>query len=115
MATGPTVIIGPHDGRTVLLQWTLGASEAGLPAVVPHKADKTVHVYGTFGGAVQIEGSLEDIGAPAHWEVLRDPQGTLLSGLTARTLKAILENVYLIRPVSGAGVVAVTVRVLIVG
>jgi hypothetical protein len=113
--TGPTRVVGPHDGRTYLWEWTLGTGETGTPVVVPHKAEKTVHVYGTFGGTVTLEGTLEGPAeTPAHFVGLTNSKGDAISA-TADYLATIQENVYLIRPVAGSGVTAVTVRVLMVG
>ena len=116
MATGPTLIQTGHDGRIALYEWTLGSSEVGLPVVIPHKADKTIHVWGTFGGAVSIEGSLEsDPVTATNFFVLRDAAYALISGKTALFGDQIVTHSYLLRPVAGAGVSAVTVRLLMVG
>ena len=113
--TGPTLIVGPHEGRTFLYEWTLVGNETGNPVVVPHKGDKTIHGYGVFGGAVSIEGSLESFGSSAGFKVLTNPGGVALSGFTATFLETILQNVNQIRPVAAAGIAGVTVRLLIVG
>lgn len=63
--------------------------------------DRSVQVFGTFGGAtVTIEGSNDD---GTTWATLNDPFGNALS-FTAAGLKAITELPQYIRPnVSGAG------------
>lgn len=109
--TGPTRITTPYSGVIEAWEWTLAAGENGTPIVVPDKADKTVHVFGTFGGNVAIQGSLETA-SPANFVALTNSRGDSLATISATTLATIQENVYFLRPVAGGGVSAVTVRVL---
>jgi len=111
--TGPTLVAQPFNGWAPIWQWTLGSGETGTAVVVPDKAEKTIHVFGTFGGNVSVEGSLEtDVATAANFVVLTNSRGEALSALTATTLATVQENVYLLRPVAGSGVSAITVRLL---
>ena len=68
---------------------------------IPKYSDKTVHVFGTFGGAtVTIEGSNDPIArsdpGSASWITLVDPQGNNLS-FTAAAMETLLDNPVFLR------------------
>lgn len=106
-------VVTPLDGSGFKLYvWEgLTASETGPPVVCGEYPDKSVQLLGTFGGNVLIEGSLDPDGAV--WATLSDPQGNALSAITAAKCEQVLEHVYLIRPSAGAGVVSVSVWLLL--
>lgn len=108
-----TAVSTPHDGVNVkLIKWlALAANDTGQPFNVAAYSDKTVHLVGTFGGNVLIEGSLDPDGVA--YATLNDPQGNPLSGISAATVENILEHCYLLRPSAGAGVSAVDVWLLL--
>lgn len=97
-----------HESNVV--KWVLAAGESGQDFVLPGYADRSVQVFGTFGGAsVSFEGSNED-SAPTNHTVLSDPQGNALT-MAAAGLKAVLEMTRLVRPrvVGGDGTTALTI------
>ena len=72
----------------------------GAPIEVSNLADKSVHIFGTFGsgGSVTIYGSNDPAdlakvpgAGGANWVVLTDPQGNALTK-TALSIEQILEN-----------------------
>ena len=80
-------------------EWTLGNADDGAPIARGDLSDKTVQVWGTFGGAtVVIEGSMDG----TTWATLKSPLDAALS-FTAAGLAAILENPEFIRPRSSGG------------
>jgi hypothetical protein len=115
----PVNIKHGHDGGADLFEWRDVVTGSPLMSAgdtigwlhLPVKADKSVHVYGAFGGTVAIEGTLED--TPANPITLTDPGGTLLT-FTTTGLRSVLQPVLQIRPSPGAGVSATTVRLLAV-
>ena len=86
----------------------------GDKVIVPRHSDKTVHLFGTFGGAVTIEGGLDPDMADdsSNMIILDDPAGDPLS-FTAKDCKTVLQNVYKIGPKSGSGVSAVTIFIMV--
>lgn len=74
--------------------------------------DRTVQITGTFGagGTVIVEGTLDG----TNWYQLKDPSNTAIS-FTAAGLKAILENVLLVRPrvTAGDGTTSITATLLV--
>jgi hypothetical protein len=88
--------------------WTLSAGETGDAVAMPGHADRSVQVFGTFGGATVIfEGSNE--ASPTTYATLNDPFGTALSK-TLAGLFGIAEMVRYFRPrVSGGSGTSVTV------
>ena len=104
----------PFSSDVLLYKWILTADEHGEKVVVPRHSDKTVHLFGTFGGTVLIEGGLDPDMADdsADMFTLDDPEGALLS-FTAADLKTVLQNVYKIGPVAGSGVTSVTIFIMV--
>jgi hypothetical protein len=80
----------------------------GAGASYQGAGDRTIAITGTFGagGTVIVEGSLDN---GINWLPLRDPSSTAIS-LTAAGVRAVLENVPLIRPrvTAGDGTTAIT-------
>lgn len=113
MATGVTEIRGhPFTGDVKVYKWVLTANETGDKVIVPRHSDKTVHLFGTFGGTVTIEGGLNPDEAAVDFFTLSDPLGNSLS-FTADDLQAVLQNVYTIGPKAGAGITSVTVFLMV--
>lgn len=117
MATvSPTRVFQGWDGSANLYEWAnLNAGDTVDWLTLPVKADKSVHVYGAFGGTVTIQGTNETDDAPANPVTLNDSrgEGNPLTFTTA-DLRTVLEAVHKIRPLPGAGVVNTTVRLLAV-
>lgn len=106
---------GPHDGHVKEWKWAgLAAGDVGSWVTLPIKADKSVHLLGTFGGTVTIEGTLEP-DTPTSAIALNDSrgEGNPLT-FTAPDIRTVLDNVMQIRPNAGAGVASVTVLLLAV-
>lgn len=80
------------------------ASDVGEAREYAKFNDKTVQVFGTFGGTVSIEGSNDG----TNWETLTDNLGVVLEFI-AKGIKLIAENPRFVRPSAGSGVSSVTV------
>ena len=101
----------PFAGDVLLYRWILTADETGDKVDVPRHNDKTVHLFGTFGGAVTIEGGLDPDGS-SDFITLDDHLGSNLS-FTAAGCKAVAQNVYKIGPKAGSGVTSVTIFLMV--
>jgi hypothetical protein len=103
-----------YDGQTVIYKWTLAPGDTATSVFTPVKADKTLTVEGTFGGAtVTLRGTCNPSGATL--DVLHDPFQNLLS-FTARGTAAVMENTYQVAPALTGGVgSAVEVYLLVQG
>lgn len=85
------------DG-TALLQ-----GDDGAWVLLGHYNDKSLHVYGVFGGAtVTFEGSNEDPPTTGNAVGLRTPSETLIS-FTAKDIRQVLENPLFVRPKVAGG------------
>jgi hypothetical protein len=96
-----------------VIQWSgLLNGDTGQPYEFSGKyPDKSVQAFGTFGASPHcyIKGTNELVAAPAHFQVLNDPQGTALD-LVAEKVEQVLENTNLIRPeAAGDGTLNLTV------
>ena len=101
MANIPVVELSRLPGAHAFLWETLTENDTALPLIVPHRADMSVHVLGTFnGGTVVIEGS--NIVTTPSYITLVDQSDNALS-FTAAGLEAIAANVWQIRPRISAG------------
>ena len=111
---GPTKVdLLGFDGMAQMWEWTgLGNENGAWLTLDPLFSDRTVMVYGTFGGTVTIQGTLET-GTPAAPVTLKDPSQNAIT-FTANGIDTILDNCLKIRPSGGVGVTDVTVRVLAV-
>jgi hypothetical protein len=107
----------PHEGPAVVWLWeTLTATDnVGSRVLCGHRPGKSVHVVGTFGGAVTLRGSNlpdPDVTTAAHWFALTDPTQTTIS-LTAAGLKEVLESCLWVSPAAAVGVTDVDVYLLL--
>lgn len=109
----------PLDGPIAIFQWTgltNRTSDTGDPLNLPHFADRSVQVKGTFGtgGTVIMEGSNDRESDTPTYFPLVDPQGNDIS-FTAAGGEQILETTYLIRPrvTAGDGTTDLTVTILV--
>lgn len=88
-----------NDPDARVVSWAMGIADTGLPIESFRRADKSVQIAGTIGGAtIVIQGSNDG----SNWSTLRDPASVDLS-FTAAGLKAILEHTRFIRPVTSGG------------
>jgi hypothetical protein len=99
-------------GQNVVTWASMAASVNGEPFEYSKFTNKTLQVFGTFGGTVTIQGSndprvLTDPGN-AVWATLT-ADGTNALTFTAVGMKKIHENPRFIRPSNGSGITATTV------
>jgi len=66
-----------------------------------------------FGGSTGIEGSLDPDPLTARYSTVNDTNGNTLAGLREPRIEMILEPVYFIRPIVGAGLDGVDVWLLL--
>lgn len=114
MATQPSARVPQQlDPFVTAFEWTgLLANDDGAWVMLGAYSDKSIHLYGTLGGAtVNIQGSNED--TPANAVNLTDPTQTLIA-FTAPGLKQVLENPLFIRPkvTGGDGTTNITMRLV---
>jgi hypothetical protein len=103
-------VIVDGDARSYIVTWPgLAAGDTGSAVRYSGAADRTVQIFGTFGGAtVALQGSLDG----THWSPLTDAQGTAIAA-TADALEIVTELVRFVRPaVTGGSGVSVTVILL---
>jgi len=106
-----------QDGSAIVYSWTLtSTNDTAMPARMPEWSERSVHMWGTWGGATAIMEGSNDLTAPnpVDFEQLHNFQGTAIA-LTANGISAILESTYYIRPrlsVDGTGA-SVTVNLLL--
>lgn len=105
----PTVV--ERESRTHLVTWVLGPGDVGVPVRHVGAVERTVQMFGTWGGAtVAMQGTVED--TPTNWMPLTDVQGNALQA-TDDCLETITELVRHIRPaVTGGTGTSVTVMLL---
>jgi len=101
----------PFAGDVLVYKWVLEANETGDKVNIPSHSDKTIHIYGDFGGTVTLEGGCDPDGT-ANFVALEDNLGNVLS-FTAADIKSVGQNVYKIGPKAGAGVSNTTVFLLV--
>lgn len=106
--------LGDDAGKSIT--WVLRQGETGRPYKGSRYADKTCHVFGTFGGAtVSIRGSSDKRGGTdpdnAAWEGITSKDGDALSAIAASKLVVFSENPSFISPtiVDGDGTTAITI------
>ncbi len=99
-------------GRFIeVFDFILGNADNAQAFLIPRYSDKTVQIFGTFGGAtVTIQGSndplvpADDVNGTtnATWATLTDPLGAALTATSAK-LATILQNPLYIRAISSGG------------
>jgi hypothetical protein len=98
------------DGENATITWAHLATGDSGRATSEHADfnERTVHVFGTFGGAtVSVKGSLDGV----NYAVLTDPQGNALT-FTEERLEAISEATPYLKPeVTGGAAADITVVV----
>lgn len=107
----------PRPADVMYVLWSnLAAGDTGRPVSFSNYSDKNVTIYGTFGGAVTLEGTDDPRGNPDHashgsavWVPVTDTLDVSGISKTANGGEAILQNFAWIRPVAAAGVVAANV------
>lgn len=97
--------------RAFVAAWALAAGENGDAAPFAQFADKSVQVFGNFGGAsVVVEGSNDG----ATWAPLSDPHGNPLSILTAKVVQVSEATAYVRPRISGGdGTTALSIYILL--
>lgn len=91
-------VISNTLGKVTHVTWTLtDADPLGDPFIAPGLSDRSVQVFGSFGGgSVKLQGTNEI--SPVNWAQLHEPSGTDIS-FGAAGIEAVLENTTQIRPV----------------
>lgn len=113
MATVLSTLVPTPRSRIQLRSWVLTATDDGGWVEMSALQDRTVHLFGTWGGGtISIEGSNEaaPVAGAGNSIILRDPAGNALT-FTANGLKAILELPRWIRPRATSGVTSVTILI----
>lgn len=111
MATRQPSVAWPQ-GNVISANWSglLQGDDGGYVQWLQY-ADRSVQVYGTFGGAtVEIEGSND----ATNWVGLTDPQGNALS-ISAAKIEQIMEACLYIRPRISGGNGTTNLGVCLVG
>jgi hypothetical protein len=98
----------------ILGYWLLASGDTAMPLLIPRYADKSVHIFGTFGGAtVAMKGSNDpDL---VSFDNIYDFEGTDISQTAARKPWIILPNVYALKPTITGGDGTTSLKVAIVG
>lgn len=98
-------IPGSDQTKLAIYKWTgLDSDDSGDPVQVPHGADITVQVYGTFGagGSLSIQGAAEIV-SPTY-AILNDSRGEgNAMTFTAADIRQLQEAPVLLRPIVTAG------------
>lgn len=105
------VSLGPRKA-SVLATWVLANNESGQILNAIGFNDKSIHVYGTFGGAtVTMKGG--NVNDATKFETLKDFDGTNLT-FTAAGINSTRDNVGFMQPVisGGDGTTALTIVIL---
>lgn len=94
--------------------WELSASDTAAPLVCPRYNDKSVHIFGTWGGATV---SLQASNDPdlATFGDAYDPEGTVISQTSNNKPWVIFPNVFAIKPVISGGDGTTDLKVVIIG
>lgn len=93
--------IGMKEGSMVRLTWTpVTEADTCGPAALPDYADKSIQVFGTFGGSSTALHGSNDGGTT--FAALNLPSGSAIA-ITAAGIKAVLENTEQIKPVATGG------------
>jgi len=103
------------QGSVDVIEWTgLLAGDDGDWRLFARYPDKSIHVFGTFGGAtVRFQGTHET-DTKVNPVNLRSASETVIGIVTATDIKQILENPLYCRPliVGGDGTTSLTVRLV---
>ncbi len=100
------------QGGGHLHKWVVTNADAeGSSVSIIGAADRTVHIYGTFGSAtVVLQGTNDEAGS--NWITLHDISGAEISA-TAALIAMVAENPLFIRPfLSGGAASTVNIHVL---
>lgn len=100
----------------VQVLWTgLLNTDTGSWYTAPAHADRSLQVYGTFGGATLTVQGTNETGTPSNAATLNDPSSTALT-VTAAKIEAILEPTVQIRPsvAGGDGTTTLTMILLVI-
>lgn len=111
MATRQPTVIWP-SANIISATWTglLQGDDGGYVTWLQY-ADRSVQVFGTFGGAtIEVEGSND----AANWVGLTDPQGNALSIVSAK-IEQIMEACLYIRPRVNGGNGTTSLSAVLVG
>ena len=115
MATLPVDIQEFNRTQVRRAVWTaLATGDDGAPIDWSAYTDRSVQVFGTFGGGtVTLQGSNDAGPTPTNWNPLTDLQGNAIA-FTAAGLEMIAEGTLWVRPVVTAGAASgITVQMML--
>lgn len=115
MATLPAAVFEFNRSQVRRAVWTgLATGDDGQPIDWSAYADRSVQVFGTFGGAtVTLQGSNDEGPTPTNWNTLTDLQGNAIA-FTAAGLEMISEGTLWVRPAVTAGAASgITVQMML--
>ena len=94
--------------------WQLASGDIAVPLICPRYSDKSVHIFGTWGGAtVTLKGTNDE--NLAVYENMYDHETTDISQTADRKPWIILPNVYAIKPVITGGDGTTNLKIAITG
>lgn len=94
--------------------WELRSGDTALPLICPRYSDKSIYMFGTWGGAsIAMKGGNDpDL---VDFDDVYDFEGTNIAQTVDRKAWVLLPNVYAIKPVITGGDGTTVVRVAVVG
>lgn len=94
--------------------WRLALGDTAQPLLCPRYSDKSVHIFGTWGGAsVTLKGGNDE--ALAQFDDMYDPADVVITQTAARKPWIIFPNVYALKPVLSGGDGTTDLYIAIVG
>ena len=98
----------------ILGKWELKAGDTALPLVCPRYSDKSVHIFGVWGGAtVTMKGGNDP--ALTQYEDMYDPSDVVITQSAARKPWIIFPNVLSVKPEITGGDGTTNLTIVIVG
>jgi hypothetical protein len=110
-----TQVKGPLDGVGFTFRWgPFTSGDTCAPLAVAHKGDKTIHIYGEFGGGqLRVEGTLLPDGPMT---LLRDAGLIVLDNIGSNVIREVLQLTgYIGWVLTGGAAANLTVDLLIMG
>lgn len=93
--------------------WVLEQGDTATPITIPRYSDRTVHIFGTFGGAsVSLEGSIDPAGVV--YGVLTDDDKSDITQTASAAPRVVIPNVLTVKPTitGGDGSTSITIALM---
>jgi hypothetical protein len=103
----------PADQGVYIVTWTMANGDTALPAQMAGFSDRSVHIFGTFGGATVALLSSNDP-EMSDFEAALDMQGTAISATSAKFDAIGPVSVYIKPTVTSGSGTSVTIAVCMV-